>query len=155
MIRYAIKLPLALLFTTLIGCTSGLTPKKTIRINIKASEQLNPYSGVEQHPLFIQVVQLKNIDHFQSLDFKSLYNEPAKALGEDLIYLEQTFPIKPGDTVTKTIKPEPDTDFIGLLYFFSNFEKATTRHWLPVQPRKKQCFNILLNNTKGLIERCK
>ena len=160
MIRYAMKLLLILLYATSIGCTSdltsrGLTAKEAITINIKASEILNPYLGTEQNPLFIQVVQLKHIDRFQSLDFISLYKDIENSLGKDLIYLEQPFPIKPGSTVTKLIKPEIGANFIGLLYYFSNFEQATTRHWLPTQPGKKQCFDVLFNNNKGVIARCK
>ncbi|WBA88897.1 type VI secretion system lipoprotein TssJ [Endozoicomonas sp. GU-1] len=160
MIRYAMKMLLILLCTTPVGCSSGLTSsgltaKEAITINITASEILNPYLGNEQNPLFIQVVQLKQIDRFQSLDFISLYQDIENSLGKDLIYLEQSFPIKPGTTVTKSIKPEMGTNFIGLLYFFSNFEQATTRHWLATQPGKKQCFDVFFNNNKGVLERCK
>ncbi|WP_257286191.1 type VI secretion system lipoprotein TssJ [Endozoicomonas sp. SESOKO1] len=164
MISYTVKLLFILSFTTLLGCTSALTSgeiasKETIKINIKANKVLNPYSGSEQNPLFIQIVQLKQIERFQSLDFLSLYQDIEKSLGKDLIYPDLSFPLKPGTTVTKLIKPETGANFIGLLYFFSNFEEATTRHWLPIQPGKNpgknQCFDISFNNIKGVLERCK
>ena len=160
MIRYTIKLLLVFSYITLFGCASGLTSsglasKETITIDITANKILNPYSGSDQNPLFIQIVQLKQIERFQSLDFISLYQDVEKSLGKDLVYLDQSFPIKPGATVKKLIKPEVGANFIGLLYFFSDFENATTRHWLPVQSGKNQCFDISFNNNKGVIERCK
>lgn len=130
------------------------TKDESIVVNMTASEQLNPYLGAGQNPLFIQVLQLKNVDGFQALDFPSLYNEPARALGDGLVYLEHPFPIKPGESMARSITPEKDTRFIGLLYFFNDFEHATTRHWFPVQG-KRQCLDIFLSNTQGVLEHCK
>ncbi|MFK0573522.1 type VI secretion system lipoprotein TssJ [Endozoicomonas sp.] len=154
MVRYAIKLLMIWLFSMLAGCISGLAPERIIKINIKANEQLNSYLGVESNPVFIQVLQLKNVDSFQDLDFTRLYNDPAKALGEGMVYLAPPFPVKPGEIITKIIKPEADARFIGLLYFFNDFEKATTRHWFPVRTDKKQCLNLFLNNTLAVMEKC-
>lgn len=164
MLRFAGRLVPVVLSVLLAGCatewkdwvelTDWTQQDESILINVRASEQLNPYLGAGQNPLFIQVLQLKSVDGFQALDFYSLYNEPARALGDGLVYLEHPFPIKPGESLVKDIHPEKDTRFIGLFYFFNDFEHATTRHWFPVQG-KRQCLDVFLSNTQGVLESCK
>ena len=159
-----VKLAVGLMVSCLLGgCTTqwrdwveltDWTKDESIVVNMAASEQLNPYLGTGQNPLFVQILQLKSVDGFQVLDFPSLYSEPAKALGDGLVYLEQPFPIKPGESISKSIMPEKDTRFIGLLYFFNDFEHATTRHWFAVDGAG-QCLDVFLSNTQGVLARCK
>ncbi|MGI9274856.1 MAG: type VI secretion system lipoprotein TssJ [Endozoicomonas sp.] len=140
-----------LLCLCLSGCASWFQKETQVRLTIKASDQINPGNTSDSNPLFIQVLQLKDTARFQQADFLNLYKNLSATLGDELVYLPPAIPVRPGETLEQIIKPEPGSQYIGLIYFFSQYQQSTTRHWLSIEPSREQCIQVNLSNTLATI----
>lgn len=144
-------LTLCTLCLLLTGCASLFEKETEVALTIEASEQINPGNLSNSNPLFVQVVQLKDIARFQKAELLSLYKNLSTELGDELVYFTPPFPIKPGEKIEQLIQPEPGSNYMGLIYYFNQFDQATTRHWSPIIPHKYQCIRAEISNTTATI----
>ena len=68
---------------------------------------MNPGPGGGDRPVTVLIMRLKSTGAFNSADYFALQGDAAKALGADLIGIDQ-IAVGPGATASKTITVEPE-----------------------------------------------
>jgi len=125
----------------LIGCSSAPKPGQ-LDSKIEAVNFLNPNIYNQPSPVVVVFYQLKSETAFQQANFFALYNDPIKALGNDLIDKKE-IEIRPQQKQELRQVTSPETTYIGVIAAFRNPDNAQWRQVISVKPGKK--VKLLVN----------
>ena len=127
------------------GCSS---PR--IGLEVASLPNVNPDSSSRPSPVIVKIYEMRNDLAFRQGDFQTLFMEPMKVLGADLVAADElTF--VPGEARTIAYSPMPETRHVGILAGFRQMERARWRATLPVVPEEDNLIRIELNDTSLLV----
>lgn len=127
------------------GCSS---PR--IGLEVASLPNVNPDSSSRPSPVIVKIYEMRNDMAFRQGDFQTLFMEPMKVLGADLVATDElTF--VPGEARTIAYSPMPETRYVGILAGFRQMERARWRTTLPVEPEEDNLIRIELNDTSLLV----
>lgn len=129
------------LFPLLYGCASS-----RLGMEIASLPNVNPDSSGRPSPIIVKMYELRNDIAFRQGDFQTLFMEPMKLLGADLVAMDELLFV-PGEARTVEYVPMPETRYVGILAGFRQMERARWRHVLPVNPESKSLIRLELNDT--------
>ena len=141
----------------LSGCSffSSEQSPHPVALYFQASDQVNPGSMSNSNPVFVQVLQMREVDRFRQADFIALVQDPVSALGGDLTYAAAPVPVQPGEELTMQITPLGSSQFFGIVFHFHHYEQAITRRWVGITHNKNQCVQInLFNLDAEITDKC-
>jgi type VI secretion system protein VasD len=119
-------------------------PPTTVSAKLIAAADLNPDGTGAPEPLRVRVMQLTGTGALSQADFFTFDQDPAKALGPDLLGIEDVV-LKTGQTVSVTPAVKPEIRFIGVAGAYYAIDKAHWRAWAPVKPNMANNFTVKLN----------
>lgn len=97
-----------------------------VKVAITAAEDLNPDYQERPSPVNLIVFQLKSADAFTTLDFFSLFDPEAAALGGDQISRTQML-LQPGEVREWEADFDKETRYVGVIAAFRDIENAQWR----------------------------
>lgn len=127
MTRFLLLLMISLLIS---GCSSKPLPPTNVpfvvEFNLSIGKQVNPYAGVNSHPIVLRLYQLREPGVFTSADFLDIYRDDRKTLGASLIDVKYLEPIVPGDS-SLTVDVQRDTRYVGVFAEFADYKEAQSQ----------------------------
>ena len=136
---------LYMLALTLIPLLNGCSSSR-ISLEVASLPNVNPDSSGRPSPLIIKMYEMRNDMAFRQGDFQTLFMEPMKVLGADLVAVDELLFV-PGEARTVEYVPMPETRYIGVLAGFRQMERARWRCVIPVNPENKSLIRLELNDT--------
>jgi type VI secretion system protein VasD len=120
----------------LLGC-AGPQPAMPApySIVISADTNINPDHQNRAMPVEVRLYELKNSSNFESMDFYTLFNKDAQALGGDVLSKDQLM-LLPGQRITLARKANPDARMLGVYVAFRSVEKSIWRAVAPLPQAK-------------------
>ncbi len=130
---------------SLVACTSSRIHIFDTKIDaqILASADTNPDENGRPSPIVIRVYALRSNAAFESVDFFTLYDDEATALGTELIVASEEIELAPGEQRAYQRKPGDEARYLGMVAAYRNFEQAIWRAVMPIESH---------HNNKLLIE---
>ncbi|WP_242540401.1 type VI secretion system lipoprotein TssJ [Trinickia mobilis] len=113
----------------LTACSSGSPTVKAqtdLQVQVVASANVNPDDWGRAAPIMVRVYELKSATAFESADFFTLQNDGKKALGDDVLAVDE-FILRPGDRREIRRKSNPATTAIGVLAGYRELGKSVWR----------------------------
>ncbi len=120
---------LAFILLSLTAChmvPETLQPPRTVTINIKADDNINPNNSGQPQPLYIMLFELKNASAFKRVSFFNLYQKPDATLGADMLSLQKVY-IKPGDEFAIKYEVTRNAKYLGIIAAYTNIDAAQWR----------------------------
>ena len=117
---------LSIISLLIIGCSSKPPPTNVpfaVSFDFNVGQQVNPYGGVNSHPVVLRLYQLREPGVFSSADFLDIYLDDRKTLGASLIDVKYLKPVIPGDS-SLTLDVQRDTRYVGVFAEFANYKAA-------------------------------
>ena len=142
LLRYALISVVALSVVSCSGTRKLLNIDTAAELTVITSKDVNPDQDGRPSPIVIKVFALTDDRQFKREDFLSLYENPPERLGSDLIDTFTLQEFSPEETRTETVKLTPETQFIGLMAEYAQYDKAKALLILPVTPHKKTSYTI-------------
>jgi type VI secretion system protein VasD len=101
---------------------------KTVKVKVAltAAEDLNPDYQGRPSPVNLIVFQLTSADAFSTLDFFSLFDPEAAALGGDMLSRTQML-LQPGEVREWEADFEKETRYVGVIAAYRDIENAQWR----------------------------
>lgn len=134
-------LAVAAAFLMLGGCSS---PR--ITMEVASQPNVNPDSSGRPSPVIVKVYEMRGDMAFRQGDFQTLFLDPMKILGADLVAADE-LTLVPGEARTVEYAPMPETRYVGVLAGFRQMERARWRTVVPVDAEKKNLIRLELNDT--------
>ena len=133
---------LALCLVPLLGACSS--PR--ISMEVASLPNVNPDSSGRPAPIIVKMYEMRSDLAFRQGDFQTLFMEPMKVLGAELVAMDELLFV-PGEARVVEYSPMPETRYVGILAGFRQMERAKWRTVLPVDPEAKNPIRIELNDT--------
>ncbi len=140
-------LPCLLLCFLMSGCQTSrkaLDLETLATLNLYASEDVNPDADNRPSPVVVKVFKLTDSRRFKRADFLSLYESAESRLGDNLLGTVTLKELAPGETRQEVIKLPDDTQFIGIIAEFSQYNSAKPTLALAIKPHNKNTFHVHL-----------
>jgi type VI secretion system protein VasD len=139
----------------LVGCGSAPpSPKEEpadLRIQLIASDNVNPDDKGRAAPIMVRVYELKSGAALQAADFFTLQEDERKAIGGDLLVVDE-FILRPGDRKTIERRANPSTKVIGVVAGYRNLGKSIWRDVYPLRsPTKSTWLGWMFSGKKSEI----
>ncbi|WP_413112329.1 type VI secretion system lipoprotein TssJ [Thaumasiovibrio sp. DFM-14] len=125
---------LFLVFILLSGCTFNYFKPAYTTLEFEASEGINPDLNGRASPLVVKVYELTSRTLFDSRDFFSLYESPKKALGSDLVVIQE-YSFYPGSSETFEASMVSASRYIGIVAAYRDIENAHWREVIEIDPK--------------------
>ena len=134
-----------LLFTA--SCAKVTPPAPTqVNITISTAGNLNPNAEGRSSPLVLRVYQLKSASGFQKMDFMTMFENDASALGSALLKRDDIF-LTTNEARTFTFEAEVDTTAIGLMAVFSRYEQSQWKGVRGIRPHSVNQITVTIGDT--------
>jgi type VI secretion system protein VasD len=147
--RHLTGLILAVL--VMAACKSNPPKPNNSKLALQVAADVNPDQNNRPSPVVVRVYQLKDSAKFTSAGYFELSDDAAKALGPDLIKVEE-HQLKPGENITVGLAVAGDAKFVGVVAAFRNFRDAQWRVVVPA-PLKKNALIVVAKNRVDLSSR--
>jgi type VI secretion system protein VasD len=116
----------------LLSACGGPPGPATVTVAATGGAGMNPAPDGADRPVTVTILRLKDAGAFNSADFFALQEDPATALGADLLGMDQ-LAVPPGGTASKTVSFEPEATLLGLV---ASLRDPTGKSWRTVTPVK-------------------
>ncbi|MDM8215158.1 type VI secretion system lipoprotein TssJ [Desulfovibrio piger] len=136
---------LSTLLLTLIPLLHGCSSSR-VSMEVASLPNVNPDSSGRPSPVIVKMYELRGDMAFRQGDFQTLFMEPMKVLGPELVAVDELLFV-PGEARTVEYVPMPETRYVGILAGFRQMERARWRNIVPVNPEKKSLIRLELNDT--------
>jgi type VI secretion system protein VasD len=127
----------------LAACGGGPPGPATVTVAVTGQPGMNPGPDGADRPVTLSILRLRDAGAFNAADFVALQNDPAAALGGDLLGIEQ-LAVAPGATASKTVTMEPEATQLGLV---AALRDPTGKFWrtaTPIAPGSTVTANVTL-----------
>lgn len=114
----------------LAACGGGPPGPAVVTVAASGQPGMNPGPDGADRPVTVTVLRLKDAGAFNAADFFALQNDPAAALGGDLLGMDQ-LAVAPGASASKTVSMEPEATQLGLV---AALREPTGKVWRTVTP---------------------
>ena len=125
------------------GCGSA-PPKKPptlVQAAITVAANVNPDAGGRPSPVVVRLLELKNLDAFQSADFFSLSERGKETIGAELLATDEMV-LRPGEQRRFERPLQDDTRFVGVIAAFRDLDRARWRAAVPVRLNQTMTVTI-------------
>jgi type VI secretion system protein VasD len=130
----------AAVMLALVACASAPPKPVVTRIQMAATEDINPDAQGRASPLVVRVYQLRTDAEFSGAQFFQLYDHEMEALGASLISRDE-YLLTPTAQILKELPVSPEARFFGVLAAY----RDSTAQWRavvaippkPVKPKAK------------------
>jgi type VI secretion system protein VasD len=119
----------------LAACGGGEEPPGPAVVTVAATGQpgMNPAPDGTDRPVTLIVARLSDTAAFNSADFFTLQEDPAGALGAQLVGMQQ-LAVPPGGNATATLTLEPEATHVGVIALLRDPAGRVWRSAVPVPP---------------------
>ena len=114
-------------------------------LEFEASGDINPNGEGRPSPLGIRIYQLKFYSAFGKADFFSLYDNDEQVLGRELLKKQEIL-LKPNEKRTVFFEAEDDTQTVGLMGTFMDYENVQWKAAAGIQANKTTVINVTINS---------
>ncbi len=142
--------PVLLFLSFILACCMAGCGKPRIDLAVASQPNVNPDNSGRPSPIMVKMYELRGDLAFKQNDFYSLFHEPAKALGTDLVAADELLFV-PSEAKTVSYEPMPETKFVGIVAGFRQIERAQWRAIVPVDPEGKNTVRIELTDASLLL----
>lgn len=108
------------------------------KMQLAASERINPDSAGEALPTVVRLYQLKEIVRVEESDFTAIWETPEESLGPDLVKVQE-FTLFPGKSETVDVSLGPDTKYVVGVAIFRRPTGNQWRSVIPLPPSEQLC----------------
>jgi type VI secretion system protein VasD len=112
-------------------------------LEFEAAGDINPNAEGRASPLVLRIYQLKSYPVFKNADFFSLYDKEDQVLARELVSKQEIL-LKPNEKRTVFFEAAADTQTIGVLGLFMNYERTQWKAAAGVQPNKTSVIHIYI-----------
>lgn len=130
----------ASLFISACTVANYVLPSYTT-LKFDVSRHVNPDLKGRASPVVVKVFELSSKTIFESQDFFSLYDEPEKYLGPDLI-LKNEFEFAPGSQHFYDLSLAPGSRYAGILVAYRDIDNARWREVVEIDPTEYRTYRI-------------
>ena len=127
----------------LAACGGGPPGPAAVTVAVTGAAGMNPGPDGADRPVTLTILRLKDAGAFNSADFFALQNDPAAALGADLVGMDQ-LAVAPGASASKTVSFEPEATTLGLMAALRDPTGKVWRSVAPVAPGKAATATVTL-----------
>ena len=120
-------------------------------LEFEASGDINPNGEGRASPLGVRIYQLKFYSAFGKADFFSLYDNDEQVLGRELIKKQEIL-LKPNEKRTVFFEAEDETQTIGLMGAFMDYENTQWKAAAGIQANKTTVINVTIGRA-GVVVR--
>lgn len=124
------------------GCTRGAAPEcpggRPVHVTLRAAERLNPDALGRALPTRVQVLQLASAQRLEGADPAALWEDPAAALGEDLV-AHDTLTLDPGAPLARWYRVPARARFVAVVGHFRQPSGSGWRDWVEVPAPAGPC----------------
>jgi len=143
-LQYATRVWRAALLASLVAC-AGPPPKKPpptmVQAIITVAPDVNPDASGRPSPVVVRLLELKNLDAFQSADFFALSERGKETLGAELLASDE-FVLRPGEQRRIERPLQDDTRFVAAIAAFRDLDRAKWRTSVPVRLNQTMAIGI-------------
>ena len=108
-------------------------PPTIVSLTLEAAAEVNPDAAGAAKPLRVRVLELADGNAFSRADFFALDQDPAKALGGDLVGSEELV-LAPGATRIWQARLDDKVRVIGVVAAYRAIDRARWRAWKEIPP---------------------
>jgi len=119
------------------------------KIDIAASDDVNPDGKGYASPIQLKVYELSSRSTFDNLDFERAYNNAQTLLSDELVS-EVILTLQPNESIRHTISLSENTRFIAIIAGFIDIDSTRWKHVYDVNPFGYYNHELTLNS-KGII----
>ncbi|WP_440887513.1 type VI secretion system lipoprotein TssJ [Vibrio sp. WZ-1] len=149
MLRLSLVLFLSMI---MIGCSAAnFVVKPYSDLEINSAHNINPDSNGRPSPVVFYVFELTSDTIFSNQDFFSLYENPEKVLGPDLVN-KYELSLTPGSVEKYQSSMSPETEFIGLVAAFRDIENSNWRQVIKVDKTGYNTYEILIDDLSLVVK---
>ena len=124
-----------------------------LKLQIKASDNINPSSVSKGNPVVVNLYQLKGVEAFQSAQILDLFEKDSSILAETLVKKQILASVLPEEKRTQTLAIAQGTKYLAVFVQFSNYSQAKARAWLEIKEIDDiEQVNILIDSLTVNIE---
>lgn len=117
-----------------------------LKLEIVATESLNPDEKEQASPVFIRLYELNANKAFEAADFIDLYENDAKTLADTLVAKQELKRLVPGTEVTERFVLSEGTRYVALFAEFYRYKDAQAKVIFPVTSS-----NVIRNSIKVMV----
>jgi type VI secretion system protein VasD len=132
-----------LILVSAMTCIMTGCGKPRIDLAVASQPNVNPDNSGRPSPVIVKMYELRGDLAFKQNDFYTLFHEPAKALGSDLIAADELVFV-PSEARVISYEPMTATRFVGIVAGFRQMERAQWRTIISVDPEEKNTIRIEL-----------
>jgi type VI secretion system protein VasD len=127
----------------LFACSSGSKKPPAaepvpVKRTIVTATDLNPDPEGKASPVVLMVYQLRETGAFQNADFFSLYDQPSRTLGPDLVARPEELKLRPDQKREFETEIDEETRHLGVVVAFREIERARWRAVAEIPEKKKK-----------------
>ena len=141
------RLIAALLAALLAACAGGPPKKEPMMLTLQAAAEVNPDLQGRPSPVVVQILELKSLELFNSLDYMSLSDPSGAALSADLLNRNQVV-LSPGASRQMELELDASTQAIGLIAGYRDIDNATWRQAVPISPGETKSITVNLGQAQ-------
>ncbi|TMX43736.1 type VI secretion system lipoprotein TssJ [Vibrio rotiferianus] len=143
-----------ILFLSIViaGCSAAnFVVKPYSNLEVKSAHNINPDSNGRPSPVVFYVFELTSDTIFSNQDFFSLYENPEKVLGPDLVNKFE-FSLTPDSLENYQASMNPKTEFIGLVAAFRDIENSNWRQVIQVDKTGYNTYEVLIDDLSLVVK---
>jgi type VI secretion system protein VasD len=127
----------------LVAACGGDPPPTAVDLAVSAQPGMNSGPDGSDRPVTLLALRLRDLGAFNAADPFALQADPAAALGEDLVGLDQ-LAVAPGGSAEAAIPFEPEAGHLGLVALLREPTGRVWRTAIPVPPNQTTPVNVAL-----------
>lgn len=118
-------------------------PAPMLRVDVAAAGNANRGPSGQGLPVVVRLYELSAQGAFNGVDFFSLYNDQASALGGELVSSEE-LSLAPGASRSLEKPLSPDVRYVGALGAFRNIDNAQWRALVPLAAETDNTLKVTI-----------
>lgn len=120
------------------GGAGGVCEPPPLEIFLQASEQLNPNAGGQSMPVEVRVLLLRDRQLFDQLDFETVWQRAAEALGRELLQ-SVSFTAYPGKLEIFPLRSHREASYVALVAIFRESRDRRWQHVVDLGAQRRRC----------------
>jgi len=137
--RHGLKFLFLIMIFGLVGCSSSDVINTKLQVN--AATYLNPNSNGKASPVMVNFYNLTSPVAFKQAGYFQLQNNAGSTLGDNLID-KQNVAMRPGDSITRTLKVPSSVKYLGFTVGYRNIDQAKWRALVQIPKKTSHWYSM-------------
>ncbi|MBK6846498.1 MAG: type VI secretion system lipoprotein TssJ [Proteobacteria bacterium] len=120
------------------GGPGGTCEPPPLEIFLQAGDQLNPNADGQSMPVEVRVLLLRDRQVFDQLDFETVWQRAAEALGRELLQ-SVSFTVYPGKLQIFPLKGQREAAYVALVAVFRESSDRRWQHVVDIGASSRRC----------------